>query len=253
MTHYAKSPIMEALCEFRFKRDYSWDLTVPGLLYEEVRNVFPRKEMVSNTHFRFQSHNQGVSNDVLQNIPPLMRFLSKNGKSLMHLGPNLLSIHVLEPYPQWNIFRPLIIEGLDAYRRVTSPQGLYRVGLCYINRIAIPLTNPSQVIHVEDYLKAIPSVPEPIAQTFVNWFMNVSVDHTEDNGIMTIQTQPISFDDPLEMQFILKLDYVSKNIEHISLENVMNWIDKGHEYIDNDFEACITDKARSLFQMGGVG
>lgn len=252
MTHYARPPIVDALCEFRFKQDSSWDLTVPGLFYEAVKKEFPRKEMIQTTSLQFPMITQNVSTSILRNIQPLMRFTNEDGKSLINVGLNLLSIHVLEPYPQWMNFRPMILQGLNAYRQVTSLQGLYRVGLCYTNRIRIPLPDPAKTIRVEDYLKAIPSVPEPIPQTFINWFMNVSVDYAEDNGIMTIQTQPISIGNPPEIQFVLKLDYASKDIELITLDNVMEWIDKGHEHIDNDFEASITDKSRLLFNMEGV-
>jgi uncharacterized protein (TIGR04255 family) len=44
MTIYNNSPIIESICEFRFTEDTNWDITVPGLIFEDVRTEYPYKE-----------------------------------------------------------------------------------------------------------------------------------------------------------------------------------------------------------------
>ncbi len=41
---YKNPPVVEALCEFQFISDKSWDLTLPGLIYERVKSEFPVKQ-----------------------------------------------------------------------------------------------------------------------------------------------------------------------------------------------------------------
>lgn len=43
---YKKAPVIEVLCEFRFKPGSSWDLTVPGLVYERIRVHYRETEDV---------------------------------------------------------------------------------------------------------------------------------------------------------------------------------------------------------------
>ena len=42
MVEYNNSPIIESICEFRFTEDTSWDITVPGLIFEDVRKEYWR-------------------------------------------------------------------------------------------------------------------------------------------------------------------------------------------------------------------
>ena len=38
---YPNPPVIEAVCEFRLPPDSEWDLTVPGLVYEHIRDQVP--------------------------------------------------------------------------------------------------------------------------------------------------------------------------------------------------------------------
>ncbi|MGQ0654564.1 MAG: TIGR04255 family protein [Betaproteobacteria bacterium] len=40
---YKNPPIIEAICEFRFSETSPWDLTIPGLIYELVKDKFPKR------------------------------------------------------------------------------------------------------------------------------------------------------------------------------------------------------------------
>lgn len=40
---YKNPPIVEALCEFRFVPSDEWNLTVPGLIFQELKHVYDGK------------------------------------------------------------------------------------------------------------------------------------------------------------------------------------------------------------------
>lgn len=41
---YKNPPIVEVVCEFRLSDDTLWDLTIPGLLYEKLKDEFLHRE-----------------------------------------------------------------------------------------------------------------------------------------------------------------------------------------------------------------
>jgi uncharacterized protein (TIGR04255 family) len=45
---YETPPIIEALCHFQYRQNTSWDLTIPGFIYEKVKNTFPQKTQVAH-------------------------------------------------------------------------------------------------------------------------------------------------------------------------------------------------------------
>jgi uncharacterized protein (TIGR04255 family) len=119
MAKYKTSPILEAICESQFKPDSPWDPTIIGLFYENIKQDYPKKEVVSQAQFQIHAGPEGISNSV-QNIAPLMRFIGEKGSQFIHIGANKLSIHVMAPYPQWTTFYPMIENALTAYNKVAS-------------------------------------------------------------------------------------------------------------------------------------
>jgi uncharacterized protein (TIGR04255 family) len=246
MADYIHSPIIEAFCEIRFLQDTPWDLTIPGLFYEDVKADYPKKESLQQTRVEWQAGPEGISNRITGDIS-LMRFRREDDKALIQIGPNVLSMHVLPPYPKWPFFRTMIQNGLDSYRKIASPAGFERIGLRYINRISIPSTEPGQQVQIEEYLLALPHLPSPVPQTFLRWFMNVAVPHEDSNGTLAIQTANLPPTESNAINFLLDMDYSALDIQKVSMESSLNWLEMAHQNIENDFESCITDKTRDLF------
>lgn len=142
---YRNPPVIEALCEFRFEPGQPWDLAVPGLVYEKIRDDFPKRRQARVLEARITARPSEVGQEIL--TTDRMQFLRKDEKALIQVGRDLLAVNHLRPYPSWQAFLPLIRQGLSAYREAAHPSGLSRVGLRYINRIEIP--GPS--IKLEDY------------------------------------------------------------------------------------------------------
>ena len=79
---YLNPPIVEVVCELRASSDSKWDLTIPGLIYEELKGDFPNKEQRIFQEFGFQQ--QEVSN-VQQVLRSDERAMSPDGL-LLRLG-----------------------------------------------------------------------------------------------------------------------------------------------------------------------
>ncbi len=116
---YKNPPISEAVCEFLFGQDSSWDLTIPGLVYEKVRSTFPKRSQAARVTMGF-SVNQGEFGQQIGTVP-ITRFSTEDEKLFIQIGTHLLSINHLKPYSSWQTFLPLIRDGYKAYREVADP------------------------------------------------------------------------------------------------------------------------------------
>lgn len=130
---YNNPPIMEALCEFQFVPSQPWDMTIPGLLYEKISGEFPVKKPQMGFGIGFQPKEGGIEQRV--EMSQRMQFFSSDKSALVQVGPDLLTVNHLKPYPTWELFKPLILKNLEIYQAITKPKGFKRIGLRYINKI----------------------------------------------------------------------------------------------------------------------
>jgi uncharacterized protein (TIGR04255 family) len=234
---YENPPLVEALCQFQFAPGSEWDMAIPGLLYRRVREQFPER--------RQQKAIQWVVSPAAGEVETTstsdrMQFRSQDGKSLIQVGPDLLVVNALKPYPGWDAFRSMVLSTLTYYREEARPAGIKSLTLRYINRLIFPPTP----VQIEDFMHFYPNVPTALPQTFVGWAQSVNVPLSQEEILRL--TAGSSDEHPEENVFVLDLEFVA--FRGCSLEDVGLRIDKGHEIIEDAFEECITDKARWMFK-----
>ncbi len=120
---YELSPIIEALCQIQFEPDSSWDLTIPGLIYEKVQKTFPKRNQIAQINIGIAANAEVIGQQI--GALPLMQFLSEAGNTLIQVGQNLLTVNQLKPYTSWQQFLPLIEQGLQAYREAANPKQVH--------------------------------------------------------------------------------------------------------------------------------
>ncbi len=240
---YKNPPIVEALCEFQFIPGQPWDLTIPGLIYEKIKEKFPNKKQQQMMHMQFKPTDKGLEHK-LESVPPRMQFLNKDKTILVQVGTDLLSINLLKPYTTWNEFRPLILKNLRVYRNIAKPKGIKRLGLKYINKINIP----KKTIELTEYFKFYPYIPEELPQIKINFNIRVEIPYEKNRDILLLTLASTTPSKEGELSIILDLDYVMIIPEKITFKDIIKWIDKAHHNLENAFEECITDKTRILFE-----
>jgi|SRR6266436_7482744 len=238
---YKTSPIIEALCQFQFGPDTTWDLTIPGLVYEKVKNTFPNRNQVAQINIGLAANAQIIGQQI--GALPLMQFLSENGNTLMQVGQNLLTINQLNPYSSWEEFLPLIEQGLKAYEETAHPKNIQRIALQYLNRFEFE--NP---IKLEDYLNFYPFLGKELPQDFGVFVVGVQIPFEDSFDLMNLQLTTVNSETPNTIAMILDLNYVLIKPENITLVGALEWVDKAHKHVEDIFEACITDQMRQRFQ-----
>ena len=238
---YKNPPIVEALCEFQFEPDSPWDLVMPGLVYEKVRDTFPKRRQARVLDLGILAGPEALEQQVRST--DRMQFLREDEKALVQVGPHFLAVNHLEPYPSWEEFLPLIKRGLKAYRDVADPKGIHRIGLRYINRIEFA----SQRIDLKDYFEFRPFVGPNLPQEFGPFIVGIQVIY-EGSNILKITLTTARTETPDTIAMILDLDYFLAKPGEVVLDNVFEWVDVAHDRIEGAFEACITDRLRQMFK-----
>ena len=239
---YQLSPITEAVCEFRFEPSQPWDSTILGLVYDRLKSEFPKKKQ----QLGFQVELRASSDPIQQMATPSprMQFLSEDERSLVQLATDLISVNKLKPYQNWESFKETIVKSLKAYTAISQPKGIRRIGLRYINRIDIP----EDQVKIEDYISAVPSLPEPIPQVYETWVLRVEIPFREHGGILVVQSGSVREAGKDGITFLLDLDFIVQRAETIALNSAGEMIEIAHNEVEKAFEACITDKTRALFK-----
>lgn len=239
---YKNPPIVEALCEFRFQPGIPWDLAIPGLVYEKIRENFPKRRQKKAFEVSVEVGPAGVEQKLL--TTERMQFLREDERALIQVGRDLLAVNHLKPYPTWQEFLPLIRQGFDAYREVAKPKGIQRIGLRYINRIEIP----GQRIELEDYFEFRPFIGPQLPQDFGPFIVGIQVPYEDSRDILRLQLANASVETPDTLAVMLDLDYFLAIAGEVPLDKVFEWVDVAHSRVEEAFEACITNRLRQMFE-----
>lgn len=240
---YSNPPIVEALCEFQFIPSQPWDLTIPGLLYEKINinNEFPIKQQQMGFGIGFKPKEGGIEQKV--EMSQRMQFLRPDKTALVQVGPDLLTVNHLKPYPKWEAFKPLILNNLGIYQEITKPKGFKRIGLRYINKIEFD----KGPIELSDYFNYYPFIPPKLPQIHETFNVRIEIPYEEGCDRLLLTLTSIIPEKPDVLSILLDLDYIMAIPDRIPLDQASNWIEKAHTMVENAFEACITDKCRSLW------
>lgn len=239
---YRNPPIIEVLCEFQFISGQPWDMTIPGLLYEKIKGEFPEKQQKSNFGIVFIPKEEVIEQKV--EVTQRIQFFNKDRTALIQLGPDLLTINHLKPYPTWEIFKPLIFDNLKIYQKIAKPTGMRRIGLRYINKINFDKTK----IELSDYFNYYPFIPEKLPQTHETFNVRTEIPYEDGHDRLILALTSAIPEKKGGLSVWFDLNYVMSKPEDIAIEKVSDWVEKAHAVIEDAFEACVTDKSRNIFE-----
>jgi uncharacterized protein (TIGR04255 family) len=238
---YKNPPFVEAVCEFRLTQDTQWDLTVPGLFYERVKHDFPHREQRVIQEFGVTLDPEGLQ-QAIRATERVMMF-APDRKMLVQLGPRLLVINALKPYPTWQGFKPRIEMAWKALQEVVEVKGLERIGLRYINRIEFP----SQAVEREEYFEFYPFIGRRLPQQVASFHAIAEFRYTDDRDRCRVQLVAAAGTEA-RTAVILDIDYFVARPRAVDVSHGLNWVEEAHSQVEEVFEGCITDRLRAMFE-----
>jgi uncharacterized protein (TIGR04255 family) len=243
---YANPPIIEAVCELRPPADAAWDLAVPGLVYDRVKQVFPTRDQFLAGEVQVAQAPGGISQRI--RAGQRVRFLqpADKGKASVQVGlePPLLAVNCLPPYPGWEGFRPKIQLALTALTETVDLKTLHRIGLRYVNRIEIP----EERVDLDRYFEFRPYLGGQLPQDMGSFIVGCVLPFRDAADACKIQltgSEPGS-GGAATCAFVLDLDYFVVRPPGVSVGQAMDWVDSAHDRIEELFEGCISDAVRGL-------
>ncbi len=240
---YRNPPVAEVVCEFQFIFDHPEDLTVLGLIYEKIRNEFPDKQQIG-IGFQFLPTEKGLESKIGPG-PTMIQFYKKDKSGLIQIIPNAnsFSVHQLKPYPTWREFKPTVLKNFNIYKEVANPKGFRKIGLRYINIVEFDKTT----IELKDYFQFYPFIPDTLPQPHGQFSDRVEFPYEDNKERLILTLASVLSSKPNILSILFDLDYVMVAPEYIPVDGVSEWLEKAHDRIEKIFEACITDKARKIF------
>lgn len=238
---YGNPPIVEVVAEFRFVPSEPWDLTVPGLVYDRLREQFPRRRVSKVLEAETSAETAGIHQAL--RLEDRMQFAREDEKAIVQVGPDLLVVNHLAPYSTWKEFVPLIRQGFESYQAVTRSKGLRRIGLRYINRIEVLGSS----IELSDYLNFRPHLGPALPQLVSGFVLGIQSAFDDGRDLLRLQLNSTEPDTPDSIAAILDLDYFLAQPAGVPLHAAFDWLEAAHLRIQGVFEGCLTDKLRSLF------
>lgn len=236
---YRRDPIAEALCEFRFAGGATWEQGSQTALHEALRDAYPMTPEVHKLLSAQLKFSEGGPELTQSDSTDRMKFSDGAGR-VAFAGQDVLSVHVLAPYPGWEELRGAIESAYGAYRRVLSPTGLLRIGVRYINRFDAAVdVSPDQLLSCaprgrNDERSAL------AAHTHRNEYLLLSGE--------TLVVSSASAVDTGVRSLVLDLDVIRAWPRADGpMDDAMAVVDRLHEIEGEEFERVITERARGMF------
>jgi len=240
---YKNPPIVEAVCEFRLTPNTPWDLTVPGLFYEKVKNNFPKREQRVFQEVELAQETQGLRHQIRTSERILL--FTPNRKMLIQIGPRLLTVNALKPYPSWQVFRAQIEMAWETIQGIIEIRGIQRIGLRYINRIELREKEP---VELKDYFEFYPFIGSRLPQNTVSFIVGSQFSYEADRDRCRVQLTPAPGSGGDNPSFILDIDYFLSRPLAIEVSDALHWVEEAHTRVEDVFEGCIKNRLRELFE-----
>jgi len=238
---YRNPPIMEVVCEFRFPIETPWDITIPGLLYEKVKEKFPHREPRIIQHMEIKQARREVEHKF--HTEERIFFFDSSKKTFIQAGHRILSINRLRPYISWNEFKPNIEKAFTSLLDIVNVKNLQRIGLRYINKIEIPKTS----VDLETYFEFRPFLGSKLPQNIVDFIVGCMFAFNNGQDMCKVELKSAVPDTPEHNAFMLDLDYFLAKPQTVSADQALEWVDDAHDKVEKIFEGCITDELRKIF------
>lgn len=244
--NYRNPPIVEAVVEFRFAPGVPWAEHHLEQLTHRFQGEYPAPpQQRGRLDVQVGLHGTDVSAQGNLAFQGLL-FRSANGTAAVGVGENLLTVHVLAPYPGWASLLPRALSALQLYAQIATPTGLLEVGLRYIDQIKV-LAEPN--VALAEYFPCIPPKPNAMPTVLNGFHLMTQATDPQDNFVatLTMATVPTVPPDP-HLVLLYDLYLVRPFPAPLDPLQVPAYLEFLHRRQRTIFEDSITDRTRELFQ-----
>lgn len=238
-------PLVETLCEFRFKAEAAWDWTIPGRLYGLIGEEFSDRAELNTLGLEVAVERDKPVATQIHTGPGRVQLKRPDNSAMVQVGPQLLVINHLKPYPGWKHFLTLTLKILEEHRTLAE-MPFNRIGLRYINQIGLSdgPTDIGQIITTDPRLQA------ELDRPLVGFYQRYELQHEDPPGILIHQTG-IQRSPDGKATLMLDLDFGSHSVSDLGASgDVRQWLDKAHDRIYEAFRATLVSAIYEKMREG---
>lgn len=240
--HYKNAPITEALIDIRVELPSEIGTDELRRARAGLESDYPRLDELNVATAAMQFGTQVAASASSKRVGFLFR--SGDGKQIFQARRDGFTHSRLAPYERWSTFQAEARRLWTQYRAVVSPTRIARLAVRYINRIDIPLP----LRDFKEYLRTVPDVSADLPQGLTGYFMRLAIPQDDIKCLCLLNEAIIDPAGPNVVSVVLDVDVFRTADLPMNEDDVWSFIDILRDRKNQIFEACITDKARELFQ-----
>jgi uncharacterized protein (TIGR04255 family) len=228
--HLRVNGIKEAVCEVRFSA-----IQAPEVVLGRLADAHPWRNL---PQVRLPAADIPAA---LRSMDPSLRYQASyeipnpDGDGFVRIGPNVLSIHQVAPYEGWGVFKPRIVEAVQAICEHLPEATVERVGLRYINLLNEQdhmITSPHNL-----KLSITTGNDERVREQFVvNYRRELDETHLCQVGIATPDYAAGPVSEPFSV--VVDVDVFTPDFVRMSnFDDTIEWIEVAHDIVKKQFFA----------------
>lgn len=240
--HYDKAPITEAIIDFRVTLPEETSVDSLKEINKEHEKAYPTTRKIKLAHTQMQFGEDLSTATASHHIG--FKFVDDDEKQIYQARLDGFTMSRLAPYESWAPFRDEARRLWNIYKAAAKPRKLVRVAIRYINRIDIPLP----LRDFKDYLRTVPEVSPELSQELDGYFMRLVLPLKDINSQCLVNEAIIEPVDPNVVSVALDIDVFRTEDLPSEEDEIWEFFEILRDRKNMVFEACITDKARELFE-----
>lgn len=242
---YLKAPITEAIIDLRvaFREEISADSFTN--IFEFIKDRFPIQQPIFTGVGAFTIEpGLPISVNASQQHNGFL-FRSVDGLRVFQATLSGFTFSRLAPYESWEEFSTNAKYLWELYEKLYKPAYVTRAAIRYINQINIPNQG---IVNLQDYLKAVPEIPNSFSQkTLQSFFMQLQIPQEDLNCMLVLNETLAPQTTPEIFPLILDFDLFRQQNWQSDDEDIWKFLEKLRHRKNEIFEASITEKAKEMF------
>lgn len=190
MSHerFRNPPIIEAVAALRFAVAEPWSNDLRRRIANRLRPLYPGEER-QEVQLEFQTRVAGLeTSTTTRSAPARLLLLTEDGTGLAGIGPGVISVHVLKPYPGWAEFEARVQAAVAAVQEETEANALLEVAIRYIDRIAL---SEGEGLSLTEYFTAIPPRPDDMPRQLTAYQLITEAQDPDTGTIAVLTTSAV--------------------------------------------------------------
>ena len=242
--HLTKTPITEALIDFRVKLRAGFSITELDSLKGELHDRYPNMDVVRRFGGGFKVYDGKVEPIIEDTQIHGYLFKSDDGKHIVQFRQDGFTFNRLSPYTDWTTVSTEAESLWKVYLAKTPVELITRIAVRYINRLDIPLP----ILDLAEYFTEPPRIPNTLTQELRHFLTRFVVLDRELDATANITQALQASETPDHVVIIFDIDVYKSKESGFDVVSISGILEQLRPLKNKIFFDSITEKTARLFE-----